>query len=142
MACPLFIPSSPAGELVSAAMPLGDLYDGTCAADPLFAIPADTLRRYCNFGYARGYCGLASQSDADATRFLVTAGRAGMVEIAWAVERNHHPVAVGTMEIDTSFAAALADPLKCQARACAAAYARRSDAGQPYAGRNDAAAHP
>ena len=142
MACPLFIPSSPVGELVSIAMPLGDLYDGGCAADPSVVISPETLRRYCNFGYARGQCERASRSDADAARFLVKAERGGVVEVAWAVERNHHPVAVGTMEIATGLAGAAADPLTCQARACAAAYLRQARISQPYAGPIDTPVHP
>src|SRR5580692_8325367 len=101
MACPLFIPSTPLGELVSVATPLGDLYAGNCAADPRAAIDSDTLRRYCNFGYARCHCERAAQSDADAVRLMVSAERGNIVEIAWALERNHHPVAVGNVEIDS-----------------------------------------
>jgi len=127
MACPLFIPSSPLGELVSGSVPLGDLYAGNCAADPDLAVHADTLRHYCNFGYARGHCERASRSDADAARFMVRAARGDIVEIAWAVERNHHPVAVGTVEVDTrAMPAAVADVLARQAYACASAYARQS----------------
>src|SRR5580698_6290297 len=99
MACPLFIPKSPLGELVTIATPLGDLYGGNCAAAPAAVIEPETLRRYCNFGYARGHCERAAESDADAVRLLVRAERGGFVEIAWAVERNHHPVAVGNIEI-------------------------------------------
>src|ERR1035437_2028364 len=127
MAFPLFIPSSPLGQLVSIAMPLGDLYGGECAADTSAVITPETLRRYCNFGYARGHCERASQSDADAARFLVKAERGGVVEIAWAVERNHHPVAVGTMEIAPGGTGATAgDTLARQAHACAGAYLRQS----------------
>ena len=125
MACPLFIPSTPLGELVSVATPLGDLYCGNCAADPAAFIDPDTLRRYCNFGYARGHCERAARSDADAVRLMVRADRGNVVEIAWAVERNHHPVAVGNMEIEPGLPAEpAADVLTRQAHACAAAYAR------------------
>lgn len=133
MACPLFIPSSP----------LGDLYGGSCAADPSVAIEAETLRRYCNFGYARGHCARAAQSDADAVRLLVRGARGSIVEISWAVERNHHPVAVGSVEIDTGPAAEPAgDALARQAYACAAAYSRHSHNGQAFVGQTATAAHP
>ena len=129
MACPLFIPSTPLAELVSAATPLGDLYAGHCAADTHALIDTDTLRRYCNFGYARGFCLRAAGSDADAVRLMVRAERSNVVEIAWAVERNHHPVAVGNMEIDAGLPAAPAeDVLTRQAYACAAAYRRQAGA--------------
>jgi hypothetical protein len=129
MACPLFIPSSPLGELASGSAPLGDLYGGNCAAAPDQAVDPETLRRYCNFGYGRGHCSRAAQSDADAVRFMVRAARGSVVEIAWAVERNHHPVAVGSMEIDARLSPS-GDVLARQAHACAAAYARQSP-GRP-----------
>ena len=125
MACPLFIPSTPLGELGSVATTLGELYRGHCAADPEALIDAATLRRYCNFGYARGYCERAARSDSDAVRLMVRSECGNVVEIAWAVERNHHPVAVGNMEIEPGLPAEpAADVLTRQAHACAAAYAR------------------
>jgi hypothetical protein len=127
MACPLFIPSTPIGELVSVVTPLGDLYSGNCAADTEAVIGPDTLRRYCNFGYARGYCDRAAQSDADAVRLMVRSERGNIVEVAWAIERNHHPVAVGNMEIEPGLPAGPAgDLLALQAYACVAAYIRQS----------------
>lgn len=142
MACPLFIPTTPLGELVSVATPLGDLYAGNCAADPQASIDPDTLRRYCNFGYARGHCARATQSDADAVRLMVRAERGNLVEIAWAVESNHHPVAVGNMEIDSNQPADMAgDVLTRQAHACAAAYIRQSQPRPSDAGRTAVAAH-
>ena len=130
MACPLFIPCSPLGELVSIAPPLGDLYGGECEADRTAVIEPEILRRYCNFGYARGICERSAIADADAVRLLVkadTAGDAGRsIELAWALERNHLPVAVGTMEIRADAAAAAEDPLSRQAFACVAAYLRQS----------------
>jgi hypothetical protein len=125
MACPLFIPIAPLGELVAVAAPLGDLYGGQCAADRAAVIEPDTLRRYCNFGYARGCCPRAATSEADAARFMVRAAHGSMVDIAWAVERNHHPVAVGCMEIETTFAPG-ADLLARQAHACARSYMRQT----------------
>lgn len=91
------------------------------------AIEPETLRRYCNFGYGRGHCPRADQSDADAARFMIRAAQGSVVEIAWALERNHHPVAVGRMEIDTAgYRTADEDTLTCQAGACARAYMRQS----------------
>jgi len=38
---------------------------------------------------------LAAKADADAVRFIVHSNRDGAIVIAWAMERNHHPIAVG-----------------------------------------------
>ena len=113
MACPLFLPSSPLADF-------DDIYAGKCAAQPNALIPAATLRTHCNCGYARDFCEHAAKSKADAFRFLIKSNRAGAVEVAWSSERNHHPVAVGSLLV-TSLAP-VDDPLERQARACAAAY--------------------
>ena len=141
MACPLFIPSTPLGELVSGSVPLGDLYDGSCSSAPAELITAETLRRYCNFGYARGHCERAAGSDADAVRFMVRAERGSLVAVAWSVERNHHPAAVGTMEIDTRLSPA-GDVLARQAHACALTYARQAHDRPVYVRQIAATAHP
>jgi hypothetical protein len=148
MACPLFIPHAPLGELIAIAPPLGDLYDGVCDADPAAPINPETLRRYCNFGYARGHCERAARADADAVRVLVTGEHFGIVDIAWSIERNHHPVAVGRFAVDTlavdagSLPTTKVPTLERQAQACAAAYARQSRTTVTSAGRIPAAAHP
>jgi hypothetical protein len=90
------------------------------------SISSDKLRRCCNLGYARGVCERAQESPADAARFLVKSDRGGIVEIQWSLERNHHPVAVGTMEVAMGRAIGTEDPLERQARACAASYLRRA----------------
>ena len=132
MACPLFIPTAALSDMVAVAAPLGNLHSGHCAADPTAAIDPETLRRYCNFGYARGYCDRAAQSHADAVRFLVRAAHGNTVEIAWSMERNHHPVAVGIIEIvigaeppapqSQANETQANDPHLRQSYACAAAY--------------------
>jgi hypothetical protein len=114
MACPLFVPLSPLSG--------SDLHDGYCGAQPEAPIPADTLRQCCNMGYARGVCRRAAQSNADAFRFLIKSNRDGVVAVAWSSERNHHPVAVGTLLVTE--APASEDPLERQARAYAAACLR------------------
>ena len=64
-------------------------------------------------------------------RFLVRAERGSLIEVAWAVERDHHPVAVGVMEVETAGDGASAhDTLALQAFACASAY-RRQVHGRP-----------
>jgi hypothetical protein len=124
MSCPLFLPTSPLGDFMAAGMPLGDVYGGTCAAAADAHLPHDKIRRCCNVGYARATCEHARLSPADAARFLVTADRGGVVEVAWSLERDHHPVRVGTLEVAAEDSAAAA-PIELQARACAASYLRR-----------------
>ena len=58
----------------------------------------------------------------DAAQFLVKSDQAGVVEIAWSLERDHHPVAVGVMAIPPDFKGVT--PLEIQARALAEAYIR------------------
>ena len=130
MPCPLFLPGRPLGDFLPAGMPLGDVYRGCCAAEGGTAepIPDDKLRRCCNIGYARDTCERARQSVADAARFLVKSDRGGRVEVQWSLERNHHPVAVGTLEIAIDATTGNEDrpeqPLERQARACVASYLR------------------
>jgi hypothetical protein len=118
MACPLFLPGSPLPA--SPLTPLSDLYGGECAAEAV-VLSFDTLL-CCNAGYARGSCRRAAQSDADALRFLIKANRGGVVDVAWSSERNHHPVAVGTLVVDCNRGTTESTPLERQARACAVAY--------------------
>jgi hypothetical protein len=116
MACPLFLP----------ALPLGDLYSGECAAQAGTPVPVDVLRRCCNAGYARGSCAWAAQADADAFRFLIKAKRGGVVDVAWSSERNHHPLAVGTLPVNCSVDTGKSSPLELQARVFAAEYLRHT----------------
>ena len=104
-------------------MPLGDAYGGACAASGS-AIEHDKIRRCCNIGYARTTCEQAGHSPADAARFLVTADRGVVIEVAWSLERDHHPVGVGTLQVAVGGGDAVT-PLEFQARACATSYLRR-----------------
>jgi hypothetical protein len=115
MACPLFLPAS-------ALTPLSELYGGECAAEAGALVPVDVLRQCCNTGYARGSCERAAQSDADAFRFLIKANRGGVVDVAWTSERDHHPVAVGTLAVDWRASSTEERPLERQARVYATAY--------------------
>ncbi len=104
MPCPFFLPSIPAREFDA----------GIC-------LSGDSLRDCCATGYGRGQCHHAAQSDADAVRFLVKREHNGAVEVAWSMERDHHPVAVGIKTIKPG-AAQDEDTLTRQARACAEDY--------------------
>jgi len=146
MACPLFIPSSALGDLVTTSAPLGDVYAGQCAASPDAEIEPETLRRCCNRGYARRHCDRAAQADSDAVRVLVRADDGRSVQVAWAMERDHHPVAVGVETVEVVAGeitpSGTLTALAAQVRACAASYARQTHARPVLPRRNVAAAHP
>ncbi|MDP9171813.1 MAG: hypothetical protein M3N54_14450 [Acidobacteriota bacterium] len=125
MPCPLFQPTVPLGGFAPDSAPLGDLYGGECAAAAGTLIPLDTIRQYCNFGYARAACDRAAGVEADATRFLVQSHAGGSVHLAWVTEANHHPLAVGAMSLSTT--GPTGDrPLDRQARAHMSSYLRRT----------------
>ncbi len=84
----------------------------------------DRLRNCCNPGHARTSCPHAATVDPDAVQFLVMSDRDGVVEVSWAIEKNHHPVGVGTLPISSS-APLSSPPLEHQARAFAANYLRQ-----------------
>jgi len=86
------------------------------------------LRECCNRGYARESCQKAAHAEADAARFLVQSDRDGWIEVAWATERNHHPVAVGTLRLETEGPPGT-EPLERQARAVACVYLRQKGRG-------------
>jgi hypothetical protein len=85
MPCPLFLPGSMRGNF----------YEGRCTADPERAVPDETLQSCCNSGYARSRCSRAATATADCVQFLIAGESDGVVEVAWSLERDHHPVAVG-----------------------------------------------
>ena len=101
MGCPLFLPSS--------------RFEGYCDADPNTPVPPDTVRSCCNPGYARSLCTRAAEIEADAFRFLIRKRSFEGIEVAWSIERDHHPVAVGTLLV-TEASAGAATPLEHQAR--------------------------
>jgi hypothetical protein len=105
-------------------MPLGDFYGGECAAQPGTLVAIDMLHQCCNVGYARAVCSRAAKSDADAVRFLIKRASGNAIEVAWSLERNHHPVSVG-ISIVPRAATPTEDALELQARAYAASYLRQ-----------------
>ncbi len=138
MACPLFIPSpAPGGSATISA--------GRCAASPEAEIEPDTLRCCCNRGYARRHCDRAAQADSDAIRVLVRADDGLSVQVAWAIERDHHPVAVGVETVEVVAGeinpAGSLTALAAQVRACAATYARQTHRRPGPPPQNAAAAH-
>ena len=105
MPCPLFLPAN--------------RQEGTCAADPGVAIGEELLRICCQRGYARQKCTRADRIETDAVRFLIRKDSDGEVEVAWSLEKDHHPVAVGTVAAGTSTGDATLDH---QIAACVADY--------------------
>ena len=116
MACPFFLPASPTAGF-------SDSYNGECARHNSSPIPADLLRPYCNNGYARKVCEHAATSDSDAFRFFIKSHRDSVVDVAWSSERDHHPVAVGNLSIESRTVPGT--PLETQAHTFAAAYLRQ-----------------
>jgi hypothetical protein len=104
---------------------MSDLYNGTCHADPGAALSRELLTASCNPGHARAVCPRAAQSEADSIRLMVRSDDKISIEIAWATERNHHPVAVGSIRVPRNHVPATS-PLEHQANACAAAYIRHT----------------
>lgn len=75
--------------------PLGRPYGGLCRSDPREAYQPDSelLIAACNLGYARGKCRRVPGEAADAARFSLV----GPGVVRWALERDHLPVAHGTV---------------------------------------------
>jgi hypothetical protein len=116
--CPLFIPTE---RLESGRWhegprwPLGDAWNGRCAAAPDDAIEESALLECCNAGYARQRCARVPAESADAVRFTMLAGGA----VHWAEERDHLPVRHGLV------APGHDGPLERQAAAFHASWNRR-----------------
>jgi hypothetical protein len=99
MSCPYFFPVSLAIDVGSlpARVPLGQLYEGTCHADPAgSAAPEPAMvKNYCNFGYGITSCShFPEGAEADAVRFSLSAAR----ELVWILEKDFAPVRFGRLE--------------------------------------------
>ena len=100
---------------------MADYYPGRCSAELDSEIPVDKLRHCCNRGYARAVCAHAAETEADAVQFLIKSDRAGVVEVAWSLEGNHHPLGVGLFSFSAGDQPA-ATVLEQQALAFSTAY--------------------
>jgi hypothetical protein len=114
MPCPNFLPAAHSGN---------DAAAGSCAGDPAATIPSSRLRSCCERGYARALCQIATALEADATALLIKADHDGTVEVAWSLERDHHPVAVGTIAIQDL--PVRGTPIELQASALVRSYLRK-----------------
>jgi hypothetical protein len=135
MACPYFHavkPRSQTDNSRSAMLPLGDAWDGLCAADPEAPWEPDeiTLLSICNMGYARGCCPRFPSGDGpDAARFTIAADTPETLRVYYVLERNHHPWSHGPLEFSRD-GAAFADTTAAEstlqlARAYVKSYLRR-----------------
>lgn len=123
MPCPYFLPGRRIAATARGANcrpPLGALHEGRCSVSGQ-APPANLLEDGCNFGYAAGCAALPSDRAADAHRFVVAGPAAGAIQIRWAQERAHQPVAAGTATYDPARDTWL-DPPPAELRAQLVAY--------------------
>jgi hypothetical protein len=108
MACPYFHAvktCSQTDHSRSAMLPLGDAWQGVCRAipDQPWEPPETTLLTLCNLGYARGCCARFPGDDGpDAVRFTIAGDDATGVHLYYVLERNHHPLAHGTLEFSAA----------------------------------------
>ncbi len=91
MACPFFHPTEPVAGSPARPMPLGDVYDGECRAQPDGYRPtAEQLWTLCNLGYARHVCPRFPDTDGpDAVRFSLTEETPGTLRIHLVREKDH-----------------------------------------------------
>lgn len=90
-----------------ARLPLGAGWTGTCCASAGQA-PADAttpvddkfIRDFCNLGYATACPHLPHSRDWDAVRFSVASSSADQVTLLYICEREHAPMAHGTLTYD------------------------------------------
>jgi hypothetical protein len=129
MACPHFYAvkmRSQTDHSRTAMLPLGDAWEGVCRAVPGQPSEPDdtTLLTLCNLGYARGCCGRFPEDDGpDAVRFTIAGDDAAGLHLYYVLERNHHPLAHGPLELSPA-GAVLDQPSASEtARRLAHAYA-------------------
>jgi hypothetical protein len=125
VACPFFLPTVPLSDAAPETAPLGDLHGGSCGAALDAIIDANTLRRCCNTGYGRNDCARAATSEADASRFFLRSDHDGVIEVAWAQERDHHPFGVGIARYSPTMSES-PEPLNRQIAAFVACYLRQN----------------
>ncbi len=104
MACPYFEPVEPQGGArrpQDTMLPLGRCWGGVCRSDPeLPHIPSSqTLRSYCNLGYARDDCPrFPAAAVGDAVRFSIMGDAGGRIRLYHVVEHDHLPLMHGPLE--------------------------------------------
>lgn len=135
MCCPYF---SPARRLSGSGGALGDCWAGACQspAGACEQVDEELVRRLCNSGYARDRCSRFPAGDGpDAVRFAIWRDDGASIAVRFAIERDHHPFAHGTLEYARGPAGFKEPPasalLEQEARAYIHSYLRRK--GEPAA---------
>lgn len=128
MACPFFYPTGLLGAIAGPyPVPMGDLQRGICQIDA--SSPEEsTQSELCNMGYARTRCARFREGSPDAVRFALVRESDRLLTLAYAVEKNYSPHAIGELRYSRAAGAIedSADPvLRRQAEAYAASYLRR-----------------
>jgi hypothetical protein len=104
MACPYFRAvkrRSQTDRSRSAMLPLGDMWDGFCGADPGAPFEPDdvSLHSLCNMGYARGSCPhFPAGEGPDAVRFVIAGDGPEALRVYYVLERDHRPWSHGPLE--------------------------------------------
>ncbi|MFY9674623.1 MAG: hypothetical protein WB817_07355 [Terriglobales bacterium] len=112
MACPYFVPREIVYDIAwphPARLPLGAGWSGGCCASDSnadadastpIAVDNDSLRDFCNLGYASACPHIPPARDWDAVRFSVAGSAAQQITLFYVCEKNHAPIAHGTMTYD------------------------------------------
>ncbi|MGH9510932.1 MAG: hypothetical protein ACRD2U_02230 [Terriglobales bacterium] len=105
MACPFFIPTKRAEDIVwfhPSRLPLGAGWNGHCGAPGHegFAPALEEIRENCNIGYAATCPRLPKQRDCDAVRFCVSRDSFPQLTLQYVFESVHRPAGHGTLEYD------------------------------------------
>jgi hypothetical protein len=101
LACPYFVPREILNDgswLHPSRLPLGAGWSGACCGSGQ-EVPAEEahIREFCNLGYAKGCPHLPETRDWDAVRFCVARISDEQIEVQYACERGHAPIAHGTL---------------------------------------------
>lgn len=134
MACPFFQPAETWHDsewLAPPRLPLGEAFRGVCRVrGELYEPGRETLRLYCNRGYARNGCGqFPADATADALRFSLVSDRDGVLIVQYIFERDYSPVDHGRIEFverSAEWSSPLEDPIAwVQAKAFVESYRKR-----------------
>lgn len=136
MACPYFFPTERfLGQNLwphPARLPLGGGFTGFCSVDSgvEFRPDENRLTECCNLGYARRCCDRFPDGEApDAVRFTVSNEQEGIIQIRYALEKDHLPCGHGALAYDKSHRSFVTPPadrvLQRQAEAYVESYLRR-----------------
>jgi hypothetical protein len=104
MACPYFYPVERFSESAwrkHPRLPLGDPYTGCCRADAVreWTPDQDSLREFCNMGYARSRCPrFPAGNGPDAYRFTIVTDTGDTLSVFYVAELGHSTLESGMLE--------------------------------------------